>query len=179
MGCICHYVSSVCSLRAALQWDFYSSLLRKMHRAHSVFPVVKPIFERRTLSALMQVLTPRGDARPSLYMMCACKKKKIEKKKGARSQNRGSFVCMSRGLPQRMHWGSSLTQPGDCITHNISELLKREKPLIRNSFKGGHLLYAWTQSVHSNKMFSRLWILYGFCTYGAPRRFDDIDVFSI
>ena len=75
--------------------------------------------ERRILYGLMQVLTLRWDAHPSLYMMCACEK-------GACSQNRASFVCMSRGLPQRTHWGSSLTQPGDCITHNISELLKRE-----------------------------------------------------
>ncbi len=113
-------------------------------------------------------------------MMCACEK-------GACIQNRDSFVCMSRGLPQCTHWGSSLTQPGDCITHNISELfLKKRKPLIRNSFKGpvycmlGHNLSIQTRCFQRFEYCTvSVQVMHTSCAYGAPRRFDNVDVFRL
>lgn len=114
--------SSVNSASAVLLSDVYSLILRKGQSSQYLLSGQTILWKKdpvwRNASSTGLRCPPK-----SLHDVCLWKRCTY-------SQNREAFVC----LPQCRHWGSSLTQPGDCITHLWA--FKRRKPLIRNSFKG-------------------------------------------
>lgn len=114
--------SSVNSASTVLPSDVYSLILRKGQS--SQYPLSgQTILWKKDPVCLNASSTGLRCPPESLHDVCLWKRCTY-------SQNRDAFVC----LPQCTHWGSSLTQPGDCITHLWA--FKRRKPLIRNSFKG-------------------------------------------
>lgn len=115
-------VSSVNSASTVLLSDVYSLILRKGQSSQYLLSS-QTILWKKDPVWLNASSTGLRCPPESLHDVCLWKRCTY-------SQNRDAFVC----LPQCTHWGSSLTQPGDCITHLWA--FKRRKPLIRNSFKG-------------------------------------------